>query len=63
MSAVRDAIRRLESQGHDPVTASNLTAYALGLHPTRSGWTTFELEHLVALRWEREHPKPKEPVR
>lgn len=65
MSAVRDAILRWQRRGMDAVTAANLTAYALGLPPYHNGWTSREIEHLVALRWEVEHgrhePKPPMP--
>ena len=37
--------------GLDPETAGNLTAYALGLRPTRGGWTPAELARLAFLRW------------
>jgi len=49
-ATTRTLIWRLQSGGWTPVEAGNLAAIALGLKPSRMGWTGSEIDHLRFLR-------------
>ena len=48
--AVRPTIRRLQQCGLTSDEATNLAARLAGLRIVRSGWTAYQIEHLLFLR-------------